>query len=175
MTTSSDDKMHERKSYCGQISDPWRHPRNVTMWASRIGGTYLFCFLTKYAETLTGWSIAILENLIITQPVKKFPAFYETRGFITAISLYSEPHDLVKLSLFFNWSPFHEGVLGEWSYRSTHSWTRHWMEVSGEVHSPAALPRGRESPWYPLDKRLGGRQNQSGRGGEEKVPSPCRD
>jgi hypothetical protein len=29
----------------------------------------------------------------------------------------------VKLSPFFNWAPRHEGVLGEWRYRSTHSLT----------------------------------------------------
>jgi hypothetical protein len=41
------------------------------------------------------------------------------------------------------------------------------MEVSGQFHAPAALPQGK-SPWYPLDRRLGGSQNRSGRGGEEK-------
>jgi hypothetical protein len=41
------------------------------------------------------------------------------------------------------------------------------MEMSGQLHVPAALPAGK-SPWYPLDKSLGGPQNRSGRGGEEK-------
>jgi hypothetical protein len=41
------------------------------------------------------------------------------------------------------------------------------MEVSGQLHAPAALPQ-RKSPWYPLDRRLGGPQNRSERGGEEK-------
>jgi hypothetical protein len=41
------------------------------------------------------------------------------------------------------------------------------MEVSGQLHAPAALTPGK-SPWHPLDKRLGGPQSQSGRGGEEK-------
>jgi hypothetical protein len=41
------------------------------------------------------------------------------------------------------------------------------MEVSGQLHAPAALPPGK-SPWYPLDRRLGGPQSRSGRGGEEK-------
>jgi hypothetical protein len=27
---------------------------------------------------------------------------------------------------------------------------RHWMEVSSQLHAPAALPQGK-SPWYPLD------------------------
>jgi hypothetical protein len=46
------------------------------------------------------------------------------------------------------------------------------MEVSGQVHSPAALPQGKKSPWYPLDRRLGGPQSRSGRGGEEKNTQP---
>jgi hypothetical protein len=39
--------------------------------------------------------------------------------------------------------------------------------VSGQLHAPTALPQGK-SPCYPLDRRLGGHQSRSGRGGEEK-------
>jgi hypothetical protein len=42
------------------------------------------------------------------------------------------------------------------------------MEVSGQLHAPAALP----GTWYPLDRRLGGPQSRSGRGGEEKNSQP---
>jgi len=35
------------------------------------------------------------------------------------------------------------------------------MEVSGQLHAMAALPPGKEF-WYPLDRRLGGPQSQSG-------------
>jgi hypothetical protein len=36
-------------------------------------------------------------------------------------------------------------------------------------------PQGK-SPWYPLDRRLGGPQSWSGRGAEEKnIPNPCQD
>jgi hypothetical protein len=45
------------------------------------------------------------------------------------------------------------------------------MEVSGQLHAPAALAQG-TSPWYPLDRRLGGPQSRSGIGGEEKNPQP---
>jgi hypothetical protein len=45
------------------------------------------------------------------------------------------------------------------------------MEVSGQLHVPAALPR-RKSPLYPLDRRLGGSQSRSGCGGEEKNFQP---
>jgi hypothetical protein len=41
------------------------------------------------------------------------------------------------------------------------------MEVSGQLHAPAALPPGKD-PQYALDRRLGGPQSRSGRGGEEK-------
>jgi hypothetical protein len=45
------------------------------------------------------------------------------------------------------------------------------MEVSGKLHAPAALPPEKESR-YPLDRRLGGPQSRSGRGGEEKNSQP---
>jgi hypothetical protein len=37
------------------------------------------------------------------------------------------------------------------------------MEVSAQLHAPAALPIGKEPPpRYPLDRRLGGPQSRSG-------------
>jgi hypothetical protein len=47
------------------------------------------------------------------------------------------------------------------------------MEVSGQLHAPAAL-LPRKGPWYPLDRKLGGSQSRSGRGGEEKNSQPPR-
>jgi hypothetical protein len=46
------------------------------------------------------------------------------------------------------------------------------MELSGQIHAPAALPPGKD-PRYALDRRLGGTQNRSGRG-EEKYPQLLR-
>jgi hypothetical protein len=43
--------------------------------------------------------------------------------------------------------------------------------VSGQLDAPAALPPGKE-PRYPLYRRLGGPQSQSGRCGEEKILHP---
>jgi hypothetical protein len=37
------------------------------------------------------------------------------------------------------------------------------MEVSGHLHARPLYPQGK-SPWYPLDRRLGGPQSWSGRG-----------
>jgi hypothetical protein len=37
----------------------------------------------KKATQLTPWNRVLLEKLIVTQLVKKFPAFYGTRRFIT--------------------------------------------------------------------------------------------
>jgi hypothetical protein len=45
------------------------------------------------------------------------------------------------------------------------------MEVSGQIHVPAALPPGK-SPCYPLDRRVGGLQIRSERGGEQKNSQP---
>jgi hypothetical protein len=45
------------------------------------------------------------------------------------------------------------------------------MEVSGQLHAPAAVPQWK-GPWYPLGGRLGGPQSRSGRGGEEKNSYP---
>jgi len=42
------------------------------------------------------------------------------------------------------------------------------MEVSGQVHTTAALPQGKNL-WYPLFRRLSGPQSRVGRGGEEKI------
>jgi hypothetical protein len=41
------------------------------------------------------------------------------------------------------------------------------MEMSGQLHDPAALSQG-NNPRYPLDRRLGGPQSLSRRGGKEK-------
>jgi hypothetical protein len=50
-------------------------------------------------------------------------------------------------------------------------WPRHQMEVSGQLHAPAALAQGK-NPGYPLNTRLGGPQSRSGRGDEEKNSQP---
>jgi hypothetical protein len=46
------------------------------------------------------------------------------------------------------------------------------MEVSGQLHAPAALSPGKE-PCYSLDRRVGGLQSRSGRGGDEKNSQPA--
>jgi hypothetical protein len=43
------------------------------------------------------------------------------------------------------------------------------MEVSGQIHAPAALLPGKE-PQYPLGRRLGGPQSRSGRRGKNSTP-----
>jgi hypothetical protein len=47
------------------------------------------------------------------------------------------------------------------------------MEVSGQLHAPAALYPEKETR-YPLDRRLDGPQSRSGRDGEEKNSQPLR-
>jgi hypothetical protein len=50
------------------------------------------------------------------------------------------------------------------------------MEVSCQLYDPTALPPGKKNR-YLLDRKLGGPQSRSGRGGEEKkktFPAPVR-
>jgi hypothetical protein len=61
--------------------------------------------------------------------------------------------------------------MGEWMYRSTFPWPRDWLEVSGQLHAPAALPP-RKAAQYTLDRRLSGLQTPSGRYGEVKILDP---
>jgi hypothetical protein len=49
-------------------------------------------------------------------------------------------------------------------------WPRHYMEVISFTLRP--LYHQGKSPWYPLDRRLGGPQSRSRRGGEEKNSQP---
>jgi hypothetical protein len=60
-----------------------------------------------------------------------------------------------------------EAYWGSGSIAPRTLWPRHYMEVGGQLHAPAAYSHGK-SPCYPLDRRLGGPQSRSGHGGEEK-------
>jgi hypothetical protein len=46
------------------------------------------------------------------------------------------------------------------------------MEMNDQLPTPTALPPGTENPWYPLDRKLGELQSQSGHGGKEKNYQP---
>jgi hypothetical protein len=47
--------------------------------------------------------------------------------------------------------------MGEQIYRSTFSWPRYYLEVSGQLKAASTSPPG-NSPRYPIDRRLGGPQ-----------------
>jgi hypothetical protein len=91
------------------------------------------------------------------------------RSFITCIG-----KGKGKVALCFNWAPHHGGVLGVGGIapRILDLGTR-WRWVVSFTPRPL-YPRGK-SPWYPLDRRLGGPQSRYGRGGERKISSPSRD
>jgi hypothetical protein len=70
----------------------------------------------------------------------------------------------------FNWSPRHEGVLRSGCIAPRSDLGTRWRW--GVSLTPRPLyPQGK-SPWYLLDRRLGGPQSRSGRGGEEKNSQP---
>jgi hypothetical protein len=45
-----------------------------------------FVFYVHWTNCLTLWNRVFLEKLIVDQLVKTFPAFYETRSFITVLT-----------------------------------------------------------------------------------------
>jgi hypothetical protein len=69
-------------------------------------------------------------------------------------------------------APRHEGVLGEWRYRSTRSLTSALDGGEWSASRPDRFTPQGKRPWYPLDRRLGGPQSCSGRGREEKNSQP---
>jgi hypothetical protein len=81
------------------------------------------------------------------------------------------PFKEVKLFLCFNWAPRHEGILGSdgTAPRILNLGTRWRWVVS---FTPWPLYPQRKSPWYPLNRRLGGTQSRFERSGEEKNSQP---
>jgi hypothetical protein len=78
----------------------------------------------------------------------------------------------LKLPLCFNWAQRHEGILGSGGIapRILDLGTR-WRWVVNFTPS-RFTPQGKNPPQYPSDRRLGGPQSWSGRGGEEKNSQP---
>jgi hypothetical protein len=77
----------------------------------------------------------------------------------------------VKLSLCLNWSQGHEGVLGSGGItpRILDLGTRWRWVVSFML---LLLYSQAKSPWYPMDRRLGGTQSRSERSGVENDSQP---
>jgi hypothetical protein len=61
--------------------ESWRLWKGCYMWVTYLLN-YVYTYLLTYL--LTPWSRVLLENLIGSQLVKKFPTFHGTRRFITA-------------------------------------------------------------------------------------------
>ena len=94
----------DRYSHCNRETLGWA---NIAFWHltncnilevnNRFGGTYclhIHCWRFDHAgitHLLTPWSRVLLEKLTGFQLVKKFPAFYGTRRFITAFTSASHP------------------------------------------------------------------------------------
>jgi hypothetical protein len=76
-----------------------------------------------------------------------------------------------ELSLYFNWAPRDEGVLGEWGIAPPilDLGTR-WRWVVSFTPRPL-YPQGK-SPCHPLDRKLGGSQSRSGHSDEKKNSQP---
>jgi hypothetical protein len=65
--------------------------------------------------------------------------------------------------------------MGEWMYRSTFSWPRHYLEMSSNLHAPVALPRGKKSPDTGTHYIVGWVGPRTGLDDEQKRSCPYRD
>jgi hypothetical protein len=74
----------------------------------------------------------------------------------------------VELSLCFNWTPCHVGVLGEWRYSSTHSWPQ-------KPYAPATLPPRERAPGTHWIGGWVGPRVGLDTMVERKIPSLCQD
>ena len=79
-----------------------QHNRIVTTCGLRVK---LKCYVHHFTYLLTPWSRILLEKLAGFQLVKKFPTFYETRTFITALTI--ARHLLQSLSSSIQSTPSH--------------------------------------------------------------------
>jgi hypothetical protein len=82
-----------------------------------------------------------------------------------------------KDSLCFSWAPHHEGILGRgrWRYSSTHSLTSALDGSEWSASRPRPLYSHEKSPWYPLDRRLGGSRAVLDAVVKRKISSPRRE
>ena len=60
--------------------------RNGLLLAPSLGAFSARCVTIRHLYLLTPWSRVLLEKLASLQLVKKFPAFYGTRRFLTALT-----------------------------------------------------------------------------------------
>jgi hypothetical protein len=130
-------------------------------------------FISPRGRVATHFS-RLLRHAWVTVGLFLFPG-HHTGSFKPLMVPYwnvlSPYESLRSLCFYFNWAPRHEDVLGNGGiapcifYLGTRS---RWV-VNFTLRP--FYPQGK-SPWYPLDRRLGGPQSRSGRGSGEKNFQP---
>jgi hypothetical protein len=87
------------------------------LWARLIKSTPCHPISPRFVQILL-----VPSHLWLGAPNHLFPSVFPTKSFLWKSHLFMCATK-VKFSPCFNWAPRHEGVLGEWRYRSTHSLT----------------------------------------------------
>jgi hypothetical protein len=85
-------------------------------------------------------SSVLLEKLIVTQLVKKFPAFYGSRKFITVFTRARKKKKKIYICIYKvkgKFVPEHHAMktYWEWRYSATHFRPRHQKDVSGQLYT----------------------------------------
>jgi hypothetical protein len=109
------------------------------------------------------------DNFTLYEELTKVSEELAARVFYTAYK--PRIKDKIKVILCFNYAPCHEGVLEEWMYSSTHSLTSALDGGEWSASRPGRFTF-RVNLCYTLDRRLGGPQSRSVRGGKEKNFQP---
>jgi hypothetical protein len=164
---------HEVHRFSGNQSQP---PLNPVQGQVNLGHTYKLCFskihfniilafkrccFLRFSDQNLIWICHLPHACCISHLFHTF--WFKHPSNIMRIK--------VTLSLWFNWAPRREGVLGSGVIvpRIIDFGTRWRWVVS---FTPRPLYSQGKTPWYPLYRKLGMPQRRSGRGEEEKNSQP---
>jgi hypothetical protein len=140
---------------------------------------YFYFWILVLLLKLQTWLRTSLVQTIIGLIISSFCSFFNSSGYyvkyvMADLFTYHQPLTCWPCKVKGKAIPQHTygGTGGERRHSFYSFMTSALDGVSGQLHAMAALYPWGKNPWYPLDRRLGGPQNQSGHRLEEKLSLP---